>query len=381
MEKIKKNFPIICIFFLAFILRAYNLGEIPGPAFDEVFYPLWGLSYLTGEQFFAVHPPLGNYLFTFSIYMFHLLPGTEELSVIGHSVDQLNPLSYRWLNAIAGSFLVIVAYFSALRIYNKTTFAFLVALFFAIDGSMLVDSRFGLINIYLTFFGSISILLFLQSVQKNDHKFLNMVLCGVFLGLTVSIKWNGLGYWLAIIMFSFLLYLLKIADSNENKLEIETKDIQILNKKFSPNTNFFLSIFFVPLIIYLLIWLPDLAFNADFDVVDKHKQLSSFHSNSLEGKLHPYSSPWYSWPFMGRTVGYYFSSVDILAGDGIKKTMFTDVHLFPNPVIYWFSAASILILSFQWIYSLQKFYFNQTYDKQFLSISFILIGFYVNFLP
>ena len=378
MENVSKKIPIISVFLFGSALRFYNLGEIPGPVFDEVFYPFWGLSYLTGEQFFSVHPPLGNYLFTLSIYLFHLLPGTGEL---GTSLDQLNPLSYRWLNAMVGSLLVLVAYFVALRIYNKTVFALLVALFFAIDGSMLVDSRFGLINIYLAFFGGISLLFFLKSIQDKDHKILNVIFCGVFLGLATSIKWNGLGYWLTIVMFSFLPYLWKATEGNTGIPPIVAKNITEIRQGLARNIGFVLSISLIAVIGYLLIWLPDLAFHDDFDLVDKHSQIASYHLDRPEEKLHPYSSPWYTWPFMSRPVGYYFSSVDALTGEGINTTYFTDVHLFPNPVIYWLSALSILVLSFHWVYSLQNFLLHRIYDKAFLPLSFILIGFFGNFLP
>lgn len=378
MESFSKKIPIISVFLFGSALRFYNLGEIPGPVFDEVFYPLWGLNYLTGEQFFSVHPPLGNYLFTLSISLFHLLPGTGEL---GTSFDQLNPLSYRWLNATVGSLLILIAYFVALRIYNKTVLALLVALFFAIDGSMLVDSRFGLINIYLAFFGGVSLLFFLKSIQDKDHKILNMILCGVFLGLAISIKWNGLGYWLTIVMFSFLPYLWKATEGNADTFPIVARNITAPNQGLTRNIGFVLSISLVAMTSYLLIWLPDLAFHDDFDLVDKHSQIASYHLDRPEEKLHPYSSSWRTWPFMSRPVGYYFSSVDVLTEEGINTTYFTDVHLFPNPVIYWLSALSILVLSFHWMYCLRNFLLQRIYDKIFLPLSFILIGFFGNFLP
>jgi len=378
MESFSKKIPIISVFLFGSALRFYNLGEIPGPVFDEVFYPLWGLNYLTGEQFFSVHPPLGNYLFTLSISLFHLLPGTGEL---GTSFDQLNPLSYRWLNATVGSLLILIAYFVALRIYNKTALALLVALFFAIDGSMLVDSRFGLINIYLAFFGGVSLLFFLKSIQDKDHKILNMILCGVFLGLAISIKWNGLGYWLTIVMFSFLPYLWKATKGNADTFPIVARNITAPNQGLTRNIGFVLSISLVAMTSYLLIWLPDLAFHDDFDLVDKHSQIASYHLDRPEEKLHPYSSSWRTWPFMSRPVGYYFSSVDVLTEEGINTTYFTDVHLFPNPVIYWLSALSILVLSFHWMYCLRNFLLQRIYDKIFLPLSFILIGFFGNFLP
>lgn len=58
---IKTHWQILVILLVGSILRFLNLGLIPGPIFDEVFYPVFALNYLSGETFFSVHPPLGSY--------------------------------------------------------------------------------------------------------------------------------------------------------------------------------------------------------------------------------------------------------------------------------------------------------------------------------
>ena len=67
MVLIRTHWPILLILVMGSILRFYNLGLIPGPVFDEVFYPAFALNYLKGETFLSVHPPLGSYLFTLSV--------------------------------------------------------------------------------------------------------------------------------------------------------------------------------------------------------------------------------------------------------------------------------------------------------------------------
>ncbi|SVD27774.1 uncharacterized protein METZ01_LOCUS380628, partial [marine metagenome] len=48
------NYKSICVALLiligSFTLRFLHLGDIPGPTFDEVFYPRYGFNYLTGEN-------------------------------------------------------------------------------------------------------------------------------------------------------------------------------------------------------------------------------------------------------------------------------------------------------------------------------------------
>ena len=191
----KNNWLLLAIIFLGFCLRAFNLGSIPGQTFDEVFYPVFGLNYILGETFFSVHPPVGTYLISLSIYIYHLLPWVDPALSSGINISDLNPVSYRWLNAIAGTTLIYVAYKLCIELFDKKHLALLAALFFALDGSLLVDSRFGLINVYLSLFGFLSVLFLLQHF-KGKANMLFLLIGSLLLGLTFSIKWNGLGFWL-----------------------------------------------------------------------------------------------------------------------------------------------------------------------------------------
>ena len=73
----KNNWLLLAIIFLGFCLRAFNLGSIPGQTFDEVFYPVFALNYIFGQTFFSVHPPVGTYLISLSISVYHLLPWVD----------------------------------------------------------------------------------------------------------------------------------------------------------------------------------------------------------------------------------------------------------------------------------------------------------------
>ena len=60
-----------------------------------------------------------------------------------------------------------------------------------------------------------------------------------------------------------------------------------------------ITILFLPFAGYLIFWIPDLLFNGT-DIVDKHFQMASYHTDNVEQKLHPYSSSWFTWPIMLR---------------------------------------------------------------------------------
>ena len=152
-------------------------------------------------------------------------------------------MSYRWLNAIAGTAIIYVAYKLCMELFGKKHLALLAALFFALDGSLLVDSRFGLINVYLSLFGLLSVLFLLQYFKGKDN--LTFLFIGSFLlGFTFSIKWNGLGFWL--MSFLFVLFILFLTTDLKKE---QKKALLSHEQKFKTN---FLSILFLPFVGYLI---------------------------------------------------------------------------------------------------------------------------------
>ena len=361
-----KYWPIISILFIGSVLRFYNLGLIPGPVFDEVFYPVFAINYLSGETFFSVHPPLGSYILTLSIYLYDLLPWIENIDFNSAKVDSINPLAYRWIGAVSGVGLIYVGYRLALELFNKKVFALLVAAFFAIDGSLLVDSRLGLINIYLTLFGFMAVLFFIRGMKSGS--LVQFFISGLMLGAVISIKWNGLGFWLVLLMLSILLFIM-----NRAKL---ISDEKYKNYGYKQG----LLVLTTPFFIYLVFWIPELAHNEN-TLSDKHSQMVAYHFENTDQKSHPYSSPWYTWPLMIRPIGYFFDSTSIVNSEGVAIEIFKVIHLFPNPALSLLSFISIILLSFKWMELLAKSIGTRKVSDETYSISLILIGFYSNFLP
>ncbi len=363
---IKTHWQILFILLLGVILRFFNLGLIPGPIFDEVFYPVFALNYLSGETFFSVHPPLGSYILTFGIYVYDLLPWTESIDFSLAQVEDMNPLSYRWIGAVSGIGLIYVGYRLALEVYDKKTFALLVALFFTLDGSLLSDSRLGLINIYLTLFGFMSILFFIRGIKSQSMG--KLLLSSLMLGAVISIKWNGLGFWLSLMLLTFLIFVFNrtIFDSERKYEELGFRQI--------------LLVFFLPFIFYFILWLPDILHN-EMTFSDKHSQMISYHFDNTDQKDHPYSSSWYTWPFMIRPIGYFFDSEIIINAKGVSTELFKAIHLFPNPALNFLSFISIILLTFKWIDIFTQSISNRKAQEDMYAVSLILIGFYANFLP
>ena len=393
LSNYKTLYVILLILIGSFTLRFLHLGDIPGSTFDEVFYPRYGFNYLTGENFYYVHPPLANYLYAAGIWIYSQLPWIDLVSINSLTFEQLPPLSYRWLNALFGSLLCLLAYFFAYAIWKNKNFALIVCFFVAIDGSLLVDSRFALANVYIVFFGLSALLCAAKSQSSDSNARYWLLSSGIFLGLTASVKWNGLGYLLVILSFFVALYSIQKIDKHElrftqtqaNRLRNQ-KTINNIQQKINvinavPQWEYLMYFLAVPLLVYVVIYIPDLQFNTEYGFLEKHQQQVGFHQIMVEENEHPYCSIWYSWPFMIRPIGYFFSSSDAIDAFGNKIMLFKDVHLFPNPFLYWFSAIAILTMGVQWLKLFWQWINQGTVSYKFYLFMFLLLGYFANLLP
>ena len=377
----------------SFTLRFLHLGDIPGSTFDEVFYPRYGFDYLTGETFFYSHPPFGNYIYAAAIWIYLQLPWIDIASIDSLTFEQIPPLSYRWVNAVFGSLLCLLGYFVAHAIWKNKNFALIVCFFIALDGSLLVDSRFALPNVFIVFFGLSALLCAVKSQSSDGNARYWLFSCGIFLGLTASIKWNGLGYLLVILSFFVALYGIQKIDAHElrftkhqtNRLRTQ-KTFNNIQEKISvinavPQWEYLMYFLVLPVLVYVVISIPDLRFNTEYGFLEKHQQMLGYHQIMVEENEHPYCSKWYSWPFMIRPIGYFFSSSDAIDAFGNKITLFKDVHLFPNPFLYWFSAIAILTMGVQWLKLFWQWINQGTVSYKFYLFMFLLLGYFANLLP
>jgi len=369
LQSIKLYLPIGFLLLIGSILRFYNLGQIPWPVFDEVFYPVFAFNYLEDKNFFSVHPPLGSYLLSLGIYLYHLLPWTEAISFGITDIEDINPLAFRWVSALSGVMLIYVGYKLALEIFNQRGFALLVALFLTLDGSLLVDSRFGFINIFFSLFGLMAMLFFIKGIKGNSLSY--FALAGFLLGAAVSVKWNGLGFWLSGLLLTLQFFILHkyITHHRDMKEVITIFHFKALGL-----------VFLFPFAVYLAFWLPDLLHN-NSNLIDQHSQMISYHFENTDQKSHPYSSPWYTWPMMIRPIAYFFESGAQSGSIIIDVEVFKAIHLFPNPALNFFSLIAVVILSLKWIGYLSESLGNRKIRDELYLSSFILFGFYANFLP
>ncbi len=446
--RVKTSFAAIAVLgvlFFAFVCRFWGLSRFNEPVFDEIYFATYGYDYLKGIEFFDVHPPLGKYIIAIGLWIFQFLPlqqsggGTE-------GVASISAFGYRWIGAAFGTLIPLWVGILAYKIGHRVSFGVIAGMLTALDGLLLVESRYALINTYLLTFGLLGLICFLMAVDRRHGRIFWLILAGIGFGACWSVKWNGLGFLLAVYGFYGLALLLSwiapkamhdpdssveanpltplyppiepslsdieatdepeiTSDTTSNasvKQGIFTKFSQKRTARIPANNSlrgaariplplFALTLAIVPAIVYRLSWVYHLKIAPSYGFWEMQKQILGYHSQvgGNIGETHPYCSPWYSWPWMIRPVGYYFQSWQ----EGAKTTVL-DVHAFGTPILWWFSTLAIfgtLIIVALWLWRigrddrLRQFHLVAAVHLVSpinLSVgSFIAIGYAANFLP
>jgi len=343
-------------------LKFWGLSRFNILVFDEVYFARYGNNYLNGTPFFDIHPPLGKYLIALGIWLANLNPWGYSVQT---SVDDFNlpTLSYRWLNAFTGALIPLAVAGIAYQLSRRPSYALLAGLFTAVDGLLLVESRYALINVYLLLFGLLGQLCLLVALKANGAKQeLWLTIAGVCLGASASVKWNGLGFLLGVYLMWFCAQWRFLPGFRSQEQRVPLVDYWLKARSPSPAREptllerlsrlklrqVLVDLAVVPALVYRLLWIPHLQTNQEFNFWEMHKQMLGYNTSLGSGpEEHPYCSSWYTWIWMIRPVAYFYKQVEHSSDSGAagsaSQTIY-DVHAMGNPVLWWFGAAAILFL-------------------------------------
>ncbi len=312
-------------------------------AFDEVHFGKFVSGYYTHEYYFDIHPPLGKLMIAGFGKLFDFKP-EFSFANIGDKFPDSKYLALRFLPSLAGALIPAVIFLFALEIGFSRRAAFTAGILIALENALLTQTKFILMDGFLILFGFLALLFYFRK---------KMILAGVFAGLAISIKWTGLTF-LAIML---ILETVKIFKTYELERIWRTAIKLIL----------------VPIFVYFAI------FAVHFTILNKPGpgdayMSPEFHSKNILGKFielniemyssnkrltasHPYSSQWYTWPFMARSIFYWV--------DGNSR-----IYFLGNPIIWWASTVGMII-------SLALILLKKA-DKK---IVFLTTAYFLNLLP
>jgi dolichyl-phosphate-mannose-protein mannosyltransferase len=350
------------IFVFSLVLRLWGLERFNTFVFDEIYYAKFANNYLTHTKFFNAHPPLSQYLIAIGIAIGEKLPFSQGV-VNDLTGSMIKSWSYRWLNAVTGSFLPLVIAGLALQLTQRLRFAILVGVLSALDGLFLVESRYALNNVYLVLFGLLGQVFFLIAARRHRETFwwswsqswIWLLGSGFFLGCSASIKWNGLWFLFSIVGLYGLAWLFRWIEGPRFDPIAQSNLLAVKITKLSPIA-LALGLAIVPALTYYVLWIPHIAQNPEFQFWPLQEQIYNYHKGSaVIGAVHPYCSTWQTWLTMLIPVAYFYKiGIDPLApialnepnnpllpGDSIYA-----VHAMGNPFLWWMSTVAIITIGF-----------------------------------
>ncbi|TVQ58042.1 MAG: phospholipid carrier-dependent glycosyltransferase [Spirulina sp. DLM2.Bin59] len=376
------------IFLGSLLLRLWRIEQFNTLVFDEIYYPVFANRYLTGQFVYNSHPPLSQTLMAVGMWLASGFPAEPDV-INGLTGSMRSTFSYRWLNAIAGAAVPVVGGLIAYHLSQRRSLGITAALLLALDGLLLVESRYGLNNIYLLLFGLLGHLALLQGLSDRPRPTVIMrrvrwfrdyrgarfpqlrrfsdwvsdrlrtrrplkpgdyfTLAGFWLGCAAAVKWNGLGFLLAIYGLWAIVLMLNW---------LTPQAISFPCNRLANLTPLNMALYFglVPLLTYGIAWVPHLLLNPHPNLWEVHRQILAFHHAVGSGAgVHPYCSPWFSWLLMWRPVAYFYAtarnfSETVPAYPALPQAAVNvvyDVHGMGNPILWWGATAAIIILLIQ----------------------------------
>ncbi len=362
--------------------------------FDEVWYGRHVNDYIKGTFHFDGHPPLARMTISGFAKLMNYQPNFS-FENIGETYPDKQYFILRFLPSLAGAVLPTVVYLIMLELGITPFTSFLGALLLVFDNGLLVQTRFLLMDGFLLLYGFLSLLFYFK--YRNTHKKKFLFLTGVFAGCSFAVKWVGLSFFAVPVIFEGLDILKNMFRNGFGYL----KNLKTLTT--------LVALVVVPVIVYFSAVMAyagilhrsgtgDAFMSAGYQKTldgnqyqnDPNIEVPNIFSRFWElnkqmylvnqglTATHPYSSLWYTWPFMFRPIYYWVSSSVTPPDPGYSR-----IYFIGNPVVWWSSSVAILyslllIGGYLW----KKLRRYESRSEYVTPILFILIsGYILDLLP
>ena len=371
---------------LAGLLRVVRLDLPHGRIFDEIYYVCDAQNLLrfgvevataggdpgvqarcepTGDAGFIVHPPLGKWAISLGIRAF----GTNEFG-------------WRIAAAVFGTLMVVVLVRVARRMTGSTTLACLAGLLLTLDGLHFVQSRVGMLDIFLAFWVLAAFACLVADrdavrtslALSDDDNLLGhgprlglrawRVLAGVCLGAAVATKWSALYYVAVLVLLAFAWEV-----GARRTAGVRAPVRATIVRSAAPLLGLLIVL---PAALYLLSWagwfLSDDGYDRDWagrpgnepgtlaGLVPEslrswwqyHREIFGFHDRLRQ--RHAYQSHPAGWLLLARPVSYYYPPGIGPGQYGCQsQSCSREVLAIGTPAIWWAGVAVLLAMLWLWV--------------------------------
>jgi dolichyl-phosphate-mannose--protein O-mannosyl transferase len=278
----------VCAVVVGVGARLYKLGFPSRILWDEKYFPVMANRYLQGEYQFDLHPPLGKFIIALGISLF----GNDAIG-------------WRIMPLVFGLALLPLVGALGWYCFKERVAALLLVIFFSVETIYIVNSRVGVMDIFLVFFVLATFLVALRAESGRQ-----VILCSLLLGLAIATKWaafpvaipvgyvlwrRGLfrqfvgGLWVSAVAYIAVVYVGALISVTAN-----------------------------PLGAWVWVW-------------DWHFKAADKISAAIP---HGWGSPWWSWPIMLRPIRFFYG-VD---ADGMLQVVM-DIG---TPLLWWSATLAVL---------------------------------------
>ncbi|CAO5180918.1 Dolichyl-phosphate-mannose--protein mannosyltransferase [Frankia sp. AiPs1] len=399
---------------LAGVLRFWHLTGPRGVYFDEVYYTKDALGLLkagyeidsttcTGPAY-VVHPPFGKWLMAASEGLF----GYTSCNGVPHGDPELG---WRFASALFGTLAVLVLARAARRMFRSTLLGCFAGLLLAMDGLEFVQSRIGILDIFLMTGIVVAVACLLLDRDHGRAGLADRVTpgsgpraesppatsehrgqwlaelygprlgirpwrlaCGVALGLSMGVKWSA--------AYSIIgLSALALAwDIGARRTGGARRPVLGALRRDLPG--WLVAFIVVPVIVFLATWTGWFVTDGGWDrtryghgfVATWHgwwtyqMEVLKFHEGLHQG--HAFASHPMSWLVMARPVAYYYSSPAYgTSGCHDPSGCSREVLALGNPAVWWVGTASLIGVFAWWVV------------RRDWRAALVLVGFGSAFLP
>lgn len=293
-------------------LRFWKIEQPNELVFDEVYFVEQGKNYLRGKEFMDPHPPFAKLAIGASVALF----GGEASG-------------YRIFNAVCGTLLVGVAYLTGRKMLGDGLAAFVTAAAVAFDGLFIVDSRIAVIDIWYVTFGAIAYLLLFQYLRTPplERRPGILIWLGIALGLNLASKLFIPAFtWMTVVFFLAV-------------ISVHAERLHRSNQPWARGLAPAALVTCAAAAMYLAVYLPNYWLGWWHSLWDIPKYFHDVigYEAAVADATHPYSSKWYTWPFLLRPVWYHFKDVPN------DPSHVVGVWGGGNPILWWGGFAAILV--------------------------------------